>query len=93
MKIRIQTCSEEHVETLQKISYETYVENFKGMKTFALEKSAELQKRYAWLGVWERNEKAIAFYEKLGLEKAGNHLFRMGDEIQSDYIMKKSLKS
>ena len=62
------------------------------LMTFALEKSAELQKQYEWLGVWEKSENAIAFYEKIGFEKTGSHLFRMGDEIQSDYIMKRSLR-
>jgi ribosomal protein S18 acetylase RimI-like enzyme len=46
-------------------------------------------KTYVWLGVWEKNVNAISFYQKLGFEEIGQHSFRMGNEIQSDLIMKK----
>lgn len=58
---------------------------------FALEIARSRKKKFAWLGVWEQNSAAIAFYEKLGFLQAGVHTFRMGDELQSDYIMKKAL--
>jgi diamine N-acetyltransferase len=48
-------------------------------------------KAYAWLGVWERNADAIAFYEKMGFREAGRYSFRMGDELQTDWIMRKDL--
>lgn len=44
-----------------------------------------------WLGVWEHNHKAIGFYEKMGFEKFGSHIFLLGDDVQNDYLMKKSL--
>ncbi len=47
---------------------------------------------YLWLGVWEKNEKAIRFYERNGFSVTGSHPFRMGDEIQTDLIMKLPLK-
>jgi diamine N-acetyltransferase len=40
-----------------------------------------------WLGVWEHNPRAIAFYRKLGFEVAGEHAFMLGDESQRDLIM------
>jgi ribosomal protein S18 acetylase RimI-like enzyme len=40
-----------------------------------------------WLGVWEHNPKAIAFYRKLGFEPAGTHAFMLGEERQRDLIM------
>jgi len=40
-----------------------------------------------WLGVWEKNLDAIAFYERLGFRQTGRHGYRMGDEVQSDLIM------
>lgn len=43
---------------------------------------------YIWLGVWENNPKAIRFYEKLGFKNAGSHLFKLGDDLQRDIIMK-----
>ncbi|WP_042136934.1 GNAT family N-acetyltransferase [Paenibacillus sp. FSL P4-0081] len=46
-----------------------------------------------WLGVWERNGGAIAFYTKMGFVQTGTHCFYMGDEEQTDYIMTKTLNS
>ncbi|MDH5583212.1 MAG: GNAT family N-acetyltransferase [Gammaproteobacteria bacterium] len=40
-----------------------------------------------WLGVWEENPRAIAFYRKYGFEVVGAHDFRLGEEIQRDLIM------
>ena len=48
-------------------------------------------KKKIWLGVWEKNENAIAFYKKIGFVQAGAHSFYMGDEEQTDLIMTKSL--
>jgi ribosomal protein S18 acetylase RimI-like enzyme len=44
-----------------------------------------------WLGVWERNEKAIRFYEKFGFEIFGEHEFILGTDKQNDLLMKKAL--
>jgi diamine N-acetyltransferase len=57
----------------------------------ALEIAQELQKKKIWLGVWERNENAIAFYKKMGFVQTGTHSFIMGDEEQLDFIMTKTL--
>lgn len=40
-----------------------------------------------WLGVWEKNARAIAFYQKWGFEIAGTHEFILGKDIQQDYLM------
>lgn len=45
-----------------------------------------------WLGVWEKNMRARAFYEKNGFSAFGTHVFVMGDEAQTDLVMKKDLK-
>jgi diamine N-acetyltransferase len=45
-----------------------------------------------WLGVWEYNPKAISFYEKWGFEIYGTHIFQLGDDAQTDYLMKKDLR-
>ncbi len=47
---------------------------------------------WLWLGVWEHNLKAIRFYEKMGFEKFGEHVFGMGFEDQTDWLMRKRLK-
>jgi diamine N-acetyltransferase len=44
-----------------------------------------------WLGVWERNEKAITFYKRWGFEIYGAHPFMLGNDPQTDVLMKKSL--
>ncbi|PZD96682.1 GNAT family N-acetyltransferase [Paenibacillus sambharensis] len=59
----------------------------------AVEVAAELGKKMVWLGVWEKNEKAIAFYEKFGFVQTGAHAFTMGDEEQTDLIMTRTIAS
>jgi ribosomal protein S18 acetylase RimI-like enzyme len=44
-----------------------------------------------WLGVWEQNTRAIAFYEKNGFERFGQHPFTLGADVQNDWLMKKEL--
>lgn len=44
-----------------------------------------------WLGVWENNARAIAFYQKNGFEKFGEHTFMLGEDAQTDWLMKKQL--
>ncbi len=44
-----------------------------------------------WLGVWQHNPRAIAFYEKWGFAKAGTHIFQLGDDPQTDWIMERGL--
>jgi ribosomal protein S18 acetylase RimI-like enzyme len=44
-----------------------------------------------WLGVWEHNERAKAFYHKWGFEVVGSHVFRVGDDPQTDLLMARSL--
>ncbi|MBU8685529.1 GNAT family N-acetyltransferase [Bacillus haynesii] len=57
----------------------------------ALEIAKELNKKKIWLGVWEKNENAIAFYKKMGFVQTDAHSFYMGDEEQTDFIMTKTL--
>lgn len=44
-----------------------------------------------WLGVWEHNYRAVNFYKKFGFEFFGSHEFKLGDDIQTDQLMKKEL--
>ena len=43
-----------------------------------------------WLGVWEHNPKAFNFYQKWGFEVFGEHIFQLGDDAQTDFLMKKT---
>lgn len=47
--------------------------------------------RVIWLGVFEKNVRAIAFYTKWGFEKFSEHVFMLGDDAQTDWLMKKML--
>lgn len=59
---------------------------------FAINKSNMLKKDFLWLGVWEKNYQAQKFYKKIGFEKCDEHIFYMGDDPQTDYILKLDLK-
>ena len=40
-----------------------------------------------WLGVWERNPRAMTFYQKFGFTKVGHHIFQLGEDPQRDWIL------
>lgn len=44
-----------------------------------------------WLGVWEHNHHAVAFYKRWGFELYGSHQFILGDDVQTDQLMKRTL--
>lgn len=43
--------------------------------------------RTLWLGVWERNDRAQAFYRKCGFVDVGSHVYMVGADAQTDRIM------
>jgi ribosomal protein S18 acetylase RimI-like enzyme len=45
-----------------------------------------------WLSVWQRNPRAIAFYEKWGFEIAGPATFQLGSDLQHDWLMARSVE-
>lgn len=45
-----------------------------------------------WLGVWEHNERAIAFYKRHGFERFSEHIFQLGSDAQTDFLFKLNLK-
>ncbi|CAN1522157.1 RimI Acetyltransferases [Flavobacteriaceae bacterium] len=57
-----------------------------------LDKAIEIAKQhlvdYVWLGVWEENHKALHFYNKNGFVTFDKHVFVLGDDKQTDLIMK-----
>ncbi|KYH07264.1 MULTISPECIES: GNAT family N-acetyltransferase [Chryseobacterium] len=57
----------------------------------ALETAEQLGKSYLWLGVWEKNLRALQFYRKNGFVEFDKHIFRLGEEEQTDLMMKKVL--
>jgi len=60
------------------------------------DKAIEIAKKrnadFVWLGVWEENPRAIRFYEKNGFVEFDKHIFKLGDEEQTDIMMKLKLK-
>ncbi|MFZ4928395.1 GNAT family N-acetyltransferase [Chryseobacterium sp. Mn2064] len=57
----------------------------------AVEMAQHLKKSYVWLGVWEENIRALNFYRKNGFVEFDKHIFRLGEEEQTDLMMKKML--
>lgn len=59
---------------------------------FALKRARASGLSWAWLGVWEKNFKAQSLYAKYGFEKFSQHSFAVGDKVDTDWLLKKSLK-
>lgn len=57
----------------------------------AIEIAAKSLAKYVWLGVWEENPRAINFYKKNGFVEFDKHIFVLGDDEQTDIMMKKEL--
>ena len=57
----------------------------------SLDIAKERGKEVVWLGVWEHNQRAIAFYTAWGFEKFGEVDFLLGDDLQRDWLMKKEI--
>ena len=62
------------------------------LMTHALGRATESGADVVWLGVWEHNPRAIAFYRKWGFEVVGEHVFMMGDDPQRDLLMRHALR-
>jgi ribosomal protein S18 acetylase RimI-like enzyme len=43
---------------------------------------------YIWLGVWEENHRALQFYTKNGFVEFDKHIFTLGNDIQTDLLLK-----
>ena len=56
-----------------------------------VEIAKEKKKEWLWLGVWEKNQRAINFYSKWGFEKFDETDFLLGDDVQRDWLMKKKI--
>ena len=76
---------------LERIYVSTEVQD-SGLGSYLMEQTVTMAKqkgkKYIWLGVWEKNKKAISFYQKHGFSKIGTHEFVIGDDVQTDFIMR-----
>lgn len=46
---------------------------------------------WLWLGVWEKNPKAFEFYTRWGFEKFSEHVFQMGSDAQTDWLLRRRI--
>lgn len=58
----------------------------------AIELAKEKNVKNVWLGVWEENPRAIRFYKKNGFIAFDKHIFKLGNDEQTDIMMKLKLK-
>ena len=77
---RIYVLKEFHGKKIGQILYEKAIE-------IAKKKNSD----YVWLGVWEENPRAISFYKKNGFVEFDKHIFKLGDDEQTDIMMKLKL--
>jgi ribosomal protein S18 acetylase RimI-like enzyme len=67
----------------------------KGVGKALMEASVNLARErgneFIYLGVWEKNSRAITFYQQCGFEKFSEHDFMLGRDKQRDWLMKKKL--
>ena len=74
---RIYVSKEFHGKSVGQLLYNKAIE-------IAKQKNAD----YVWLGVWEENPRAIRFYKKNGFVEFDKHIFKLGDDEQTDIMMK-----
>lgn len=59
----------------------------------AIEIARQKNVDYVWLGVWEKNQRAINFYKKNGFVEFDRHIFKLGNDEQTDIMMKLNLNN
>ncbi len=78
---RIYVAKEFHGKSVGQLLYDKAIE-------VAKQKGSE----YVWLGVWEENPRAISFYKKNGFLEFDKHIFKLGEDEQTDIMMKLKLE-
>jgi ribosomal protein S18 acetylase RimI-like enzyme len=67
----------------------------KSVEQLLLDKAIKIARQknadYVWLGVWEKNPRAINFYKKNGFVEFDKHIFKLGNDEQTDIMMKLKL--
>ena len=62
-----------------------------GLATLLMQKVHEVAREFGakhmWLGVWELNPRALAFYRKAGFEEVGSKIYMVGPDPQSDRVL------
>jgi len=63
-----------------------------GLYDKAIQVAKQKNFQYVWLGVWEENPRAISFYKKNGFVEFDKHIFKLGNDEQTDIMMKLKLQ-
>ena len=63
----------------------------KQLFNLTLDIARQMKSHFIWLGVWEKNERALTFYHKNGFVEFDKHIFVLGDDHQTDILMKLEL--
>jgi GNAT superfamily N-acetyltransferase len=63
-----------------------------GLMKRCLDEAEQADCGVLWLGVWQRNERAIDFYRKWGFVRVGTQTFTLGTDAQTDWIMARSIE-
>ena len=100
VKMRDKSIPEETLGTdnLMEIAriYTASAEIGKGVGSLLLNECVSIAKQkrrqYIWLGVWEKNDKAIRFYERHGFKRFGEHIFMLGDDVQTDWLLAREVE-
>lgn len=78
--------------------YRFYVENqwhgkgiAQALMSACFAQMEEHKSEVVWLGVWERNPRAISFYKKFGFMVVGEQVFQLGLDRQRDLVMARSV--
>lgn len=88
---------EEIVDNALEVERIYVLQQYQGLKLgkqlmeFAMQRAKVLNKAGIWLGVWEKNEKALRFYQHYGFQKISEHVFQLGQDKQTDFILYKEL--
>lgn len=60
----------------------------KALYEFSTQFASKKKAQWLWLGVWDQNDKAIEFYKRQGLSEFSKHDFMLGNDLQTDILMR-----
>ena len=63
----------------------------KALMQHSLDFARDGEHDFMWLGVWEYNFRAQKFYAKFGFEKCGEHVFQLGTDPQTDWLLQRQV--
>jgi len=86
---RVEFCNKSSIEIARIYAIQSAIGKGVGkmLMEACLQIAREMKREIIWLGVWEKNERAINFYKKFGFEKFAEHDFLLGDDVQTDWLM------